>query len=342
MKIAVLCPSEIALRRFMPALEKTQIFDFVGVGTASPDEWFGDRLSSVPSEDITRQQQSEKTKAEKFTSQFGGVCYRSYVECIAAADAIYIPLPPGLHFEWAGKALSAGKHVLVEKPATTTYETTYALMQTAKQQSLALHENYMFTFHRQLHEIEEIIHSGKIGDIRLLRISFGFPRRNTNDFRYNRKLGGGALLDCGGYVIRYALRLLGESAKLTTAQANFIDGFEVDMFGSATMTNSSGMTAQLAFGMDNQYKCDLEIWGSTGSLRTGRVLTAPAGFVPTIEIQKGNERETLSLSSDDAFGKSIQYFRTCIENAAVRCNQYRLIVRQAAFVDEFKKMAGIN
>ena len=60
-------------------------------------------------------------------------------------------------------------------------------------------------------EMKEFISSGEIGDVRLYRITFGFPRRDARDFRYNKALGGGALLDAGGYTMKYATTLLGLS-----------------------------------------------------------------------------------------------------------------------------------
>lgn len=339
MKIAVLCPSEIALRRFMPALQQCGCFEFAGIGMASPEEWFGPSLVKASPEDIAVQQRKEREKADVFVSQFGARRFDSYKTLLSnpQVDAVYIPLPPGLHFRWAEMALQAGKHVLVEKPATTSLADTRQLIALARDKQLALHENYMFVFHNQLDEIEKIIASGEIGSIRLIRISFGFPLRAANDFRYDKTLGGGALLDCGGYTIRYATRLLGKSARLVTAHSNGIDGFSVDMYGSATMINDAGVTAQLAFGMDNNYKCELEIWGSSGTLFTGRVLTAPAGFVPEVEIRRGNECETRRLPADDAFGKSLRHFKNCIEHAEVRFVQYGLIEKQADLIEQFAR-----
>ena len=342
MKIAVLCPSEIALRRFMPALQTNSSFDFAGIGVASPEEWFGDNLKDIPISTVDEQIRQEKEKANVFVDQFGGKRYESYEDLILAPDldAIYIPLPPGLHYHWASATLKAGKHVFVEKPATTTLADSQALVDMTSE-VLALHENYMFVFHQQLDVIEEILASGEIGETRLIRISFGFPRRAANDFRYIKALGGGALLDCGGYTIRYATRLLGDSARLVAAQTNTASGFDVDIFGSATMVNDQGVTAQLAFGMDNNYKCDLEVWGSKGTLFTGRVLTAPAGFVPKVEIRKGNETESRDLPSDDAFSRSIEHFKACIETPDTRKKQYAAILKQAEYIDQFKQMAGI-
>jgi predicted dehydrogenase len=334
MNIGVLCPSEIALRRFMPALSKTD-FSFVGLAINSPEERYGGKFPS--NEKITAMLHSETTKAKKFVDSYGGYIFPSYEDIISSSDieAIYIPLPPGLHFMWAKKALEKGKNVLVEKPSTTSLKDTQELISIASKNKLALHENYMFNFHSQLDEIDQIIKNGEIGEVRLYSIKFGFPLRTANDFRYVKALGGGALIDAGGYCIKYAIRLLGESTHLVCAKMNNKDGYEVDMYGSATLENDDGLTAQIAFGMDNDYRCELEVWGSKGTLRTGRVLTAPAGYEPIITISKNGILEDRKLKPDDAFEKSILRFKKCIENEDIRKKNYREIEIQATLLQDF-------
>ena len=340
MKIGIICPSEIALRRFMPALQKCQDFQFEGLGVFTKEECFGD--NNIEDDTFKAIQQKEIEKAEAFINQYGGRIYIGYETIVSSQDieAIYIPLPPALHFKWAKKALENGKHVLVEKPSTVSYRESNELVRIAKERGLALHENYMFTFHKQLNAIDSIIRSGEIGDIRLFRISFGFPRRATQDFRYNKSLGGGALIDAGGYTIRYATHLLGSTARFTYAQSNYLNEFDVDIYGSAAMINDDGVTAQIAFGMDNNYKCELEAWGSTGCLTSGRILTAPAGFSPSAIIRKGNEDNIVKLPTDDAFLKSIQHFAKCIYNEDARLERYSIITKQAELIDSFKRMAS--
>ncbi len=334
-RIGVICPSEIAIRRFMPALNKLKAFHFAGVAVASQKEW--------PKADETSLN-AEKEKAREFTDNYGGRIFDSYNSIVQSddIDALYLPLPPSLHYMWAKEVLKAGKHVLLEKPATTFYENTDELIELAQKNNLALHENYMFAFHAQLSAINDIIQSKEIGDVRLYRISFGFPRRAANDFRYNKALGGGALLDAGGYTIKYASMLLGKTAKIVYAQSQFTDEFEVDIAGSAALVNDYGVSAQIAFGMDNSYKCDLEVWGSKGSLFAGRVLTAPADFTPQAEIKVENETHTRSLPADDAFKKSILHFMQCIENKSSRTNNYKTIIKQAQLVEDFKVNANLK
>lgn len=336
-RIGIICPSEIAFRRFLPALQQAKDkIQFAAIGIASPEEWFGD-LNNISQEQIEEQQARERAKAQTFIDQYGGEIIVGYGNLVSSdlIDAAYIPLPPALHHKWAKKALEAGKHVFVEKPSTTSLADTENLISLASAKGLALHENYMFIYHSQLEEINNVVKSREIGDVRLYRITFGFPLRQLNDFRYNKTLGGGALLDAGGYCMKYANWLLGGEAHVVTAQANNIDGFEVDMFGSATLVNNNGQIAQIAFGMDNDYRCDIEIWGSKGTITSGRILTAPAGFASSYTIKKNQDVETRPLASDDAFLKSIERFVACVEDKDTRVEEYNLMLKQEQLVNEF-------
>ena len=334
-RIGIICPSEIAFRRFLPSLKKAEEFEYVGVAIASKEEFVG------ATDDILSK---ERQKAQNFVDNYGGKIFEGYRTLISSdeVDAIYLPLPPALHFKWAKQALEFGKHVLVEKPSTCSLADTQKLVTLADSMGVALHENYMFVFHKQIQAVKDIVQSGEIGDVRLYRILFGFPRRAANDFRYNKTLGGGALLDAGGYTMKLAAKLLDGEVRITAANVGYLDEFEVDMYGSATVVNEKGSVAQVAFGMDNDYRCDLEIWGSMGTLTTGRILTAPDGFVPTYTIKKNQDIQTGVLPADDAFLKSIKRFGTCVIDNAMREENYQLLLQQERMVEEFKRLCNMN
>lgn len=334
-RIGIICPSEIAFRRFLPSLEKVNEFEYVGVAIANTEEFVG------ATDEILAK---ERAKAQTFVDSYGGKLFEGYGSLISSTevDAIYLPLPPALHYKWAKKALDQGKHVLVEKPSTCSLADTMELVTLAENKVLALHENYMFVFHDQIKAVKDIINSGEIGEVRLYRIMFGFPRRAANDFRYNKALGGGALLDAGGYTMKLATHLLGGQVRVTAANAGYLDEFEVDMYGSATVVNDKGAVAQVAFGMDNDYRCDLEVWGSLGTLTTGRILTAPSGFVPSYTIKKNQEYINGELPADDAFLRSIKHFGQCVMNSNIRTENYQILIQQETLVEEFKQLSNIK
>ena len=94
MRLGIICPSEIAIRRFMPALVQIKEFEFVGIGVNSPEERYG---SNLPEKDIIQPMlDREHEKAHMFTDKYGGKIFESYEEIISSdeLEAIYIPLPP--------------------------------------------------------------------------------------------------------------------------------------------------------------------------------------------------------------------------------------------------------
>lgn len=339
MRIAVLCPSEIAYRRFMPALKQVPWFEYAGVGMATPEEHLVGFDATVPSEADVRDSENQRERTEMFQDEFGGKAYSSYDELLSdeSVEAVYIPLPPALHYPWAKRALDAGKHVLLEKPFTVSVEQTESLLKTAVLKGLAVHENYMFAFHSQIQWVKEQISEGALGEVRIIRIDFGFPFRGNNDFRYSSALGGGALLDCGGYTLKLACMLLGPSARVTASRLNGGKGLEVDLYGSATLENDEGLVAQVSFGMDNDYRCNIDVWGSEATLTSGRILTAPAGFDPTMIIRRNGSEEPVVLPADDSFRKSIEHFADCIRDPKVRELRRGEILHQAQLVGALQR-----
>ena len=91
--------------------------------------------------------------------------------------------------------------------------------------------------------------------------------------------------------------------------------------------------------MDNDYRCDIEVWGSKGTITSNRILTAPVGFVPTYTIKKNQDYETRKFSSDDSFLKSILRFKQCVDDIDVRQDNYQIIAHQASLIELFKLKA---
>lgn len=333
-KIGVISPADIAFRRFMPALMENKDFEFVGLAMYSREERF--RNEDIPLKEQDRILDREKEKAEKFIQTYGGILFESYDALVSApeVEAVYLPLPPALHYEYAQRVLISGKHLLVEKPATLSGMESHSLISSAREKGLALHENYMFVYHRQIEEIRKLVARRDIGDIRLLSMKFGFPKRAESDFRYKKSMGGGALFDACGYPVKLATALLGNNCSVSCACLNSLEGYEVDMYGSATLVNDKGQTAQLAFGMDNEYRCELEIWGSEGTFRTGRIFTAPSDMVTTGSIvHQGSERQ-IELGKDNAFANSLKRFYCCITDSAEREKAYQEVERQASLIED--------
>lgn len=315
-QIGIMGCSEIAYRRFMPAIQSVE-----GIkATCIAEEYDKRKLKWF----------CEKYPLE-IEDTFDALVNRNNIQ------SVYIPQPPAMHYEFAKKSLLLGKHVLVEKPATISYELTRELVDIARRKNLVIYENYMFQYHNQIEQIKEIIRSESIGQLRLIRADFTFPKREKNDFRYNKLLGGGALLDTAGYPVRLASILLGDSIKVDTAHLNYLDDEEVDMYGSATLSNNAGLVCQISFGMDNAYQCSLNIVGSKGKIFTNRIFTAPDNFIPRVDVVCNGEEETLVLDADSSFEKSIGEFCELIHDSAKREAKYNEMIMQARLIDQIRQ-----
>ncbi len=258
-----------------------------------------------------------EAKAKAFSERFNTTAYVGYDALLADEniDAIYMPLPTGLHAEWIQKCLAAGKHVLCEKSLTSTYAEAQQVLKAAHEAGKLVLEDFMFEHHAQMKLIKEIVASGRIGDLRCVRASFGFPPfPDADNIRYQYELGGGALLDAGGYPTKIAQLLLGNDLQVAGASLAFDPEKGVDIFGSAQLNSKSGVSAQLSWGFDNAYRCEIELWGSKATLLTTRIFTAKPGFEPEIIISANGQSETIKAPADNHFKNILRHFATTIHS----------------------------
>lgn len=335
LRIGVLGTANIAFRRMIPAILKNKILEFMGVAVAAPSEW------TEPVDDEEAFRAAKLKKAATFTEEFGGKVYEGYEELLKddLVDVVYIPLPPSLHEKWSKKALSYGKHILVEKPFTLSADTTGEIADIALANNLAFYENYGFVLHPQFTMMKKILDEGRIGQFRLMRAMFSFPFRTANDFRYNKEYGGGALLDCGGYVIRAAEAVLDYELFLQRAVLHDSDTYGVDIYGDATFETEDGRTAQLSFGMDNNYKCEIEIFGSNGMVSSSRAFTAPDDYKVNLSLVENGSATAVEIEPFDQFGAILDRFIYLIENKDTRAEAKAELVRHASLVDEVMNKA---
>lgn len=135
-------------------------------------------------------------------------------------EAVYNPLPNGLHYEWTMKALAAGKHVLLEKPAADTAEETREMFKLAESKGLILMEAFHYRFHPAVQRLKAIVDGGELGAVKHISTSLAIPKgiMGPGDIRYKFELGGGALMDMGCYTLN-CLRYLSSSEPISIESA---------------------------------------------------------------------------------------------------------------------------
>jgi predicted dehydrogenase len=319
-KIGVLGCANIAQRFILPSISKSSCFELAGVSSRS------------------------KQKADFIANIFNTRAYYNYESLLESnLDAIYIPLPNGMHYEWIKKALNKNIHVLVEKSLACNLNEVKELNLLAKSNGLVLMENFQFRFHKQLKFIQDQINQGYLGEIKLLRSSFGFPPFEDKDnIRYQKAIGGGALLDAGAYTIKVSQIFLGPEIYIDSASLEKPVGKEVEISGSAYIKHKNGsIAAQIAFGFDHFYQNNLEIWGSKGKLTASRIFTAATGIKASVRLEGSDGSDNVHLIEDDHFHNMLDHFSELINTRIGLDNEYDQNENQARLIGELFEKSKI-
>lgn len=283
-------------------------------------------------------------KAREFADRFGCEAVIGYDTLLNRQDiqAIYIPLPTGLHKKWINEALSKGKHVYAEKSIAMNYADASQMVEKAENFDIALMEGFMFQYHSQHQVVFEILNSGEIGEVRHFASKFGFPPLETGNFRYDNDIGGGALLDAAGYVVRSAHFVLGDSFKVESATMKLDPNTGASLWGTAFMCDGSGVGASLSFGFDNFYQCSYEIWGSEGKLTADRAFTPRFDFKPKIIVETKKGSRIIEAAADNQFVKAMKEFHGIISGKSEKQKHFGEILLQSKSLDRIMKYSLEN
>lgn len=318
-KLGVLGCASIAERYLIPAINESNSFELFGVASRSAP------------------------KAGKFAKQFETQAYYGYEELISSdIEAVYIPLPNSMHYEWIKKAIERGLHVLVEKSMACSFSEVVELNRLAKLNNVALVENFQFRFHSQLQYIKKLVADNHIGSLRNIRSSFGFPPfADEDNIRYQKDLGGGALLDAGAYPLKITQMFLGQDIYVDSASLHTPKDREVEIWGSAFIKQKDGdLTSQIAFGFDHFYQNTIELWGSKGKITASRIFTAAPGFEPTIQVETDDGSKTIQLAEDNHFRNMLSHFYCLVTSKQGLDNEYQQNVIQARLINELNEKAN--
>jgi dTDP-3,4-didehydro-2,6-dideoxy-alpha-D-glucose 3-reductase len=280
-------------------------------------------------------------KAQLFSTRNGCEAETGYESMLNRQDldALYIPLPTGLHAEWVNRALEAGLHVYAEKSIAMNLPGASEMVATAVTRDRALMEGYMFQYHAQHQLVRQILGDGTIGELRHFYASFGFPPLPDGNFRYDPNLGGGVLMDAAGYPLRAAFQYLGDALEVTGATLH-INANGTPMWGSAYMSGKAGgVGASLAFGFDNFYQCHIEFWGSKGKLIMHKAFTPRSDETPQITIMFQGNSEHIKGPADNHFVNAMKEFHTIITNPDLRSRHREQILQQSAALDAIRRLS---
>ncbi len=248
-------------------------------------------------------------------------------------DAVYISSPIGTHKQIIIESANHKKNILCEKSLAINLQEVNEIVQVCRSNGVALFEGFMYQFHSQHNFVKDLIESGEIGEPFHFQAWFGFPPLADNDFRYNNKLGGGAILDAGSYTI-HAARHFFETEPIAVHSAIEKGDKEVEIKGSVMLDFGQGKTASLVFGFNNMYQNKYVIWGTDGVISLSRAFSLPPDFRSTLLLEKQGEVKEFSMDHCNHFVEEINYFCNNLNDIKTRQKWIEEIVCQARSLEE--------
>ena len=252
-------------------------------------------------------------KADAFGKEFDiPRRYGSYEELLADPDvqAVYISTPHPMHAEWAVKAAEAAKHVLCEKPLTMNHAEAMAVIEAARRADVFLMEAFMYRCHPLTAKLLDLIRGGRIGEVRLIRASFSFHAGfNAEGRLFSNALGGGGILDVGGYPVSMARLIAGAATGRDFAEpieltaCGHLGETGVDEWAVASLKFPGDILAQLSCGLAVNQDNTVRVFGTEGDILV---------TLPWIPAREGGQSEIVIHGSG----------KPAAETIAVKTDQY--------------------
>ncbi|GHD13382.1 Gfo/Idh/MocA family protein [Zhihengliuella salsuginis] len=258
-----------------------------------------------------------------------------------AVDVVYIATPHAQHHAVAMAALTAGKHVLCEKPLAMNARQAGELADLARDRGLFLMEAVWTRFLPSFCRAAEILRSGEIGSAQWLQADLGFVAPDDPASRIqDPAAGGGALLDLAVYPLTWALGVFGEPSDIVARGALTPEG--IDRQNALTLTYASGACAQLLTSIGADSPGEATIAGTEGWLRSAGPLFNPRELV--IQAKGGPARTERFEVPGNGFGYELREVTRCLQSGLTDSPYMPPAesVRMMELLDEARRQMGIR
>ncbi len=254
-----------------------------GVGTSFITEWFIEAARQSGVVDVVAVYSRDAERAARFAASQGierGVSDWDALLADDTIDALHVGSPNVTHAAQVKAALAAGKHVLCEKPLTTSHAESAELIALARERGLVLLEAMRSTYDPGMARVRELVAGlGTVrrASLRMCQYSSRYGRvlagEQVNVF--DPAMGGGALFDLGCYVAHPLVGLFGEPERVLAAEVKVATGAD----GTGTiLAVYPTMVAELVYSKITHSSTPSEIQGELGTLVIDSI-TAPRHLV---------------------------------------------------------------
>jgi predicted dehydrogenase len=256
-------------------------------------------------------------------------------------DAIYNPLPNGLHAEWTIKALRAGKHVLCEKPFSSNAKEAVEMGNAAKETGKVLYEAFAYRTHPLTAHMKQVMHSGDIGKIQKIEARFGFLNPNLSNIRYRYDLAGGAQMDAGCYPVSMVRFLMGEEPTVIAAKAKLVKP-QVDSRMESQLRFPGGAEARVICDMLSPRLFDsyLKVQGDGGEMTVISPFQPHLFHLITVRNAKGVTRG--QVKGENAYVSQLRTFVNAIRSGAPFNTNPEDAINNMKVIDAIYEKAGLR
>lgn len=284
-------------------------------------------------------------KAKAYQTEFGfEVAYDSYEALLAdpVVEAVYIPLPNELHYEWTIKALKAKKHVLCEKPLAPTPAQIQEMFACADENGVLLMEAYAYLHNPLMAAIKQELKSGVIGDVRYMESQFITSDYDVSNIRMRKETFGGATYDLGCYTTTQILWMLEEEPVKVQAVADFSDR-GIDTYTSGLLTFADGKKATyicamvLATDQDRRIDC-LRIHGTKGDIRTDAQFNQCGELSYTLTV--GEESVVKTVTTPQNYSLEVAQLGRCITDGEKPHVSREFSMKNALLMEKILQIIG--
>lgn len=249
--------------------------------------------------------------AEGFAKKHGAaLAFDDHAALLACpeVDAVYIATPHPFHAELAIAAAKADKHILCEKPIAMNMRDTEAVIAAALEAGVTLLEAYMYRCHPQTAKVADLIRDGVLGEIHLVQAAFGYHAPFDPKSRiFAKELGGGGILDVGGYPVSFACMVadatsVGEEPQVSCfGTLGTIDPrCDTDTVAHTTLKFSNGVAAQVSTSTQLTQQNAASVFGSKGWLEISEPwIVAPNGGEWKITVHLDAQDKPLVISGTE-------------------------------------------
>lgn len=290
----------------------------------------------------------DRARAEAIAEQVGiPRVYDSYQDVIddPEVEAIYNPLPNGLHAPWNLRAVAAGKHVLTEKPFASNTDEARLVHAAGLEADVHVIDAIHYRYHPLIARMVEIVESGEVGELVGVEGTMVMPSPSASDVRWSRALAGGSMMDIGMYAIhgsRQVSHLLGGEPEVVRANGGEVREHPgVDAWMNVVLEYPNGVKANVVSSMvADQMDFSLRYVGSKGSV------FAPAFIQPWL-----NDELIVTIDADTrvehagtrtTYTYQLEAFTRLLRTGEPMATDSADAIRQAEYLDRCYVLAGME